>query len=174
MVGTPPPLSSAADQAEVVAHPITRLPSPRRSRPCVVPTGIPSDFFGRAQSSHRSVWVVVPDEPGGPFHPSRCYRAILTVAGRNWFSVARTFFVSAFSRADVAQRLRCRFEVRRLAVIYRGPKWGCRQRVKAGSKPRLFSRRLAGATDGGGPPSTKLHQNAHAERSRIVNQCVER
>jgi hypothetical protein len=54
----------------------------------------------------------------GIVSPSRCCRAILKVAGRNGHSVARTF-VSASRLAGVAAAARCRFEVRRFAVVYR-------------------------------------------------------
>jgi hypothetical protein len=69
MVGTPP-LSSAADQAEVVAHPITRYPFPAEAGPALSPQVSRATFLGALNLlTGRSGWSSQMSPAGRFTHP---------------------------------------------------------------------------------------------------------
>jgi hypothetical protein len=128
----PPPLP-AADQAEAVS-PARLLGIPSRQAGSVVSLPI-----SRALSSARSDLFLIrrsrwsfPAEPDGSFHRSEGCSAI---NGRGAYGSRFSALLFPSSITDrVALGQRCRFEVRRLAVIYRR-RFRYRRRGKAGSKP---------------------------------------
>ena len=102
----------------------------------------------------------------GVVSPSRGCRAILSVAGRNGHSVARTGFVSGSITDRVAIQRRCRFEVRLFAVVYRR-RFRYRRREKGRIKTRRYSREgLTWTMMVAGPPST-IHQSAHGKPNAV-------